>query len=138
MAVRETAAMKPGGYKELMMSMRLYQEIAESIRQAIVRGELKPGDKLPSVRSLSAQWNCAPGTVQQAYRELARQGLVVGRSGQGTRVAASIPPGTGNPLRQAILANETEAFLLRAFSNGYSLNEIKQVIQLILDRCQTI
>lgn len=120
------------------MVIRLYQEIAESIRQAIFNGELKPGDELPSVRDLSAQWNCAPGTVQQAYHELARQGLVTGRSGQGTRVATAVHAMPTNPLRQATLANETEAFLLRLLANGYSLNEVEQAIRLVSDRWRTM
>jgi putative molybdopterin biosynthesis protein len=120
------------------VALRLYQEIAESIRQAIFSGELKPGDELPSVRDLSAQWNCAPGTVQQAYHELARQGLVTGRSGQGTRVAAAVPPMSANPLRQVGLANEIEAFLLRLLANGYSLPEVEQAIRLVSDRWRTM
>lgn len=117
------------------MTTPLYQEIAESIRQAIFYGKFKPGDELPSVRHLSIQWNCAPGTVQQAYRELSRQGLVVGRAGQGTRVATGIPQ--TDPLRRATLANETEAFLLRTLSNGYSVSEIEETVRLVLDRWRT-
>lgn len=139
MAVYEAAAVKAYGYgKEVMMSMRLYQEIAESIRQAIFHGEFKAGDKLPSVRALSAEWNCAPGTVREAYQALARQGLVIGRSGRGTYVAAAISSMVESPFRQAVLANETEAFLLRVFSNGYSPKEVEQVIQSALDRWQTM
>jgi molybdate-binding protein/DNA-binding transcriptional regulator YhcF (GntR family) len=116
----------------------LYQEIAESLRQAIYYGKLKPGDELPPVRGMSTQWNCAPGTVQRAYRELARQGLVTSRPGQGTRVSAPTTYEQPDPLRRAALANEAEVFLLRFLSSGYSVGEIEQAVQLALDRWRAI
>ena len=100
------------------MTTPLFQEIAESIRQAIVYGKIKPGDELPPIREMSDQWNCAPGTVQRAYRELVQQGFVTSRPGQGTRVLASLPSEHTSPLRRASLANEAEAFLLRVISSG--------------------
>ncbi len=116
------------------MTTPVYQEIAESIRQAIFYGELKPGDALPTVREMSLQWNCAPGTVQSAYRELARQGLVNSRPGRGTRVVAADAAEQPDPLRRASLANEAEAFLLRLLSSGYAVPEVEQAVQLALDR----
>ena len=116
------------------MPSPLYQDIAESIRQAIFYGELKPGDELPSVRDMSTQWNCAPGTIQRAYRELAQQGFVTSRPGQGTRVAEAASLEQSAPLRRARLANETEAFLLQVLSSGYSVNEVEQAVRLVLDR----
>jgi molybdate-binding protein/DNA-binding transcriptional regulator YhcF (GntR family) len=120
------------------MTPPLYQEIAESIRQAIVYGELKPGDELPPVRDMSIQWNCAPGTVQRAYHELAQQGFVTSRPGQGTRVCAPVAPESSAPLRRATLANDVEAFLLRILSSGYSVGEVEQAIRLVLDRWRAV
>lgn len=119
------------------MTPPLYHEIAESIRQAIMYGELQPGEELPPVREMSAQWNCAPGTVQRAYRELAQQGFVTSRPGQGTRVTET-EAGVSTPLRRVKLANETEAFLLKTLSSGYSVMEIEQVFRLVLDRWRTM
>jgi GntR family transcriptional regulator len=45
----------------------LYLEIVEAVRQQILNGELQPGDNLPSVREMSAQRGCAPGTVQRGF-----------------------------------------------------------------------
>jgi molybdate-binding protein/DNA-binding transcriptional regulator YhcF (GntR family) len=120
------------------MTPSLYQEIAESIRQAIFYGELRPGDELPPVRDMSVQWNCAPGTVQRAYRELAEQGLITSRPGQGTRVTAPATLSVNMPLRRAALANDTEAFLLRVLSAGYTVREIEQAVRIALDRWRTI
>jgi putative molybdopterin biosynthesis protein len=120
------------------MTPPLYQEIAESIRQAIFYGELKPGDELPPVREMSVRWNCAPGTVQRAYGELVRHGLVTSRPGQGTRVSAPTVYEQLEPLRRAALANEAEAFLLRFLSSGYSVGEVDRAIQLALDRWRAV
>jgi molybdate-binding protein/DNA-binding transcriptional regulator YhcF (GntR family) len=120
------------------MTPSLYQEIAESIRQAIFYGELKSGDELPPVRDMAAQWNCAPGTVQRAYHELAQQGFITSRPGQGTRVSAPASLSIDTPLRRAALANDTEAFLLRILSAGYSVSEIEQAVRIALDRWRVI
>lgn len=116
------------------MSSSLFQEIAESIRRAVIYGEMKAGDELPPVREMAVQWNCAPGTVQRAYRELAQQGFVTSRPGQGTRVAKPASLDQSGPLRRAKLANETEAFLLQLMSSGYAVNEVEQAVRLVLDR----
>ncbi|MEP0763626.1 MAG: GntR family transcriptional regulator, partial [Chloroflexota bacterium] len=117
-----------------MTTTPLFQEIAESIRQAIISGALRPGDELPPVREMSAQWHCAPGTVQRAYQELAAQGLVVSRPGQGTRVSAPAPPAPSSPLRQAALVHRAESFLLGALAEGYAPGEIEGAVRQALDR----
>jgi len=112
----------------------LYQAITETIRQDILYGVLKPGDELPPVREMARQWQCAPGTIQRAYQELARQGLTLSRPGQGTRVSALSPVEQITPLRRANLVHEAEAFLLHFLSEGYSVPDIEQAVRLALDR----
>lgn len=115
--------------------MPLYQRIAESIRREILEGRLKPGDRLPSVRDLTRRWNCTPGTVQRAYQELARQGLLVSRAGQGTTVSEpSIEARAQSPIRKALLVNRCEAFLLEMITGGYELGEIQQAVSIAMDR----
>ena len=65
-------------------------EIAASARSAIERGELRPGDALPSVRALAEQLGVNRNTVVAAYRRLAGAGLAVGRGRAGTRVASLV------------------------------------------------
>ncbi len=114
----------------------LYQQVAESLRQEILSGHLRPGDSLPSVREMARRWHCTVGTVQRAYQELARQGLVIARRGQGTRVAGAAPaPG---PLRRAALVHQAEAFLLRAVTEGYDPAEVEQAVRLALDRWRAL
>jgi len=62
----------------------LYEQIAARVRVAVAAGELGPGDALPSVRSLARDLRVNPATVVQAYRDLALDGFVEMRHGQGT------------------------------------------------------
>jgi GntR family transcriptional regulator len=64
----------------------LYEQIAARVRLAVAAGELAEGDGLPSVRALSRTLRVNPATVVQAYRDLAADGFVDLRHGQGTFV----------------------------------------------------
>jgi putative molybdopterin biosynthesis protein len=125
----------------LLEETYLYHQIAESIRQSILTGSTKPGDRLPSVRQLCEQWNCTPGTVQRAYQELAQEGLVVSQAGRGTQVASAIPQAktqVQHMLRQAALVNKAESFLLEALTGGHSLDEIQRAMDMAMDRWRAL
>lgn len=64
----------------------LYAQIAARVRLAVAAGELAAGEGLPSVRALAGQLRVNPATVVQAYRDLATDGFVEIRHGQGTFV----------------------------------------------------
>lgn len=116
----------------------IYHQIAESIRQEILYGKLRPGDALPTVRELATRWRCTPGTVQKAYQELTRQGLVSAQAGQGTKVVA-IPSEIGpTPLRQAGLVHQAEGFLLQALTAGHTPDEVEQALRVALDRWRAV
>ena len=121
-----------------MNDSSLYHQIAEAVRQEILHKTLQPGDRLPSVREMATRWNCTNGTVQRAYQELSHQGLVISRPGQGTRIMTALPPEEITPLRRATLVHRAEAFLLEAFTSGYSQPEVEQSIRLALDRWRTV
>lgn len=112
----------------------LYQQIVESVRSKIFSGEFKPGDRLLSIREMTRQWNCTPGTVQRAYRALAEQGLVVSRAGQGTHVLYAPPADEELPLRRAKLVHRAQAFLLEALTAGHSPAEVETALRLALDQ----
>lgn len=119
----------------------LYHQIADSIRRDILTGQYKPGDRLPSVRQLCEHWNCTPGTIQRAYNELAREGLLVSRAGRGTRVAGALPQSRvqgQETIRRASLVNRMEAALLEALTSGYDLREIQQAMDLAMDRWRAL
>ena len=68
----------------------LYQQVVDFISQMVRAGTLKPGDKLPSLRKLSARLQISIPTVKQAYIELERQGKVTARPQSGFYVRSNL------------------------------------------------
>lgn len=73
----------------------LYVQLADQLVEAIEDERLKPGDRLPAMRDLSRELDCALVTVSQAYELLAARGRVISRVGKGTFVAP--PPDRDAP-----------------------------------------
>jgi len=78
---------------ELVPQLRLvkngvpyYVQLQQQLAEAIASGALKPGDQLPTLRDVALRLGCDLGTVQSAYDELRRQGLLVLERGRGTFV----------------------------------------------------
>ena len=67
----------------------VYQQIMAALRGAIVKGELVPGQKVPSVRDLAADAQVNPNTMQRALTELEREGLLVGGGTSGRTVTTN-------------------------------------------------
>lgn len=67
------------------------QQLVAAVLDAIASGELRTGDKLPSVRGLAGQALVNPNTVTKAYRDLEHLGATEGRNGSGVYVTAAGP-----------------------------------------------
>lgn len=109
---------------ELADERPIYQQIVDEVRRALVLGTLSPEDPLPSVRALAAELRVNPNTVQQAYRELERAGIIYTRRGQGTFVAA---PGTDE--REQLLRDVAERALRDARRYGIEPDELAEAIR---------
>lgn len=70
------------------MSRRpVYEQLVEQVESFILKGILKPGDQMPSVRSLSLELSVNPNTVQKSYSELDFRGLIQSVPGKGCFVS---------------------------------------------------
>ncbi|MCA9076128.1 MAG: GntR family transcriptional regulator [Planctomycetaceae bacterium] len=65
----------------------IYRQLQTQVREAVARGKLSPGEKLPSVRELSRKLVVNPNTIARAYTELEREGVLHTRQGMGVFVA---------------------------------------------------
>ncbi len=65
----------------------IYVQVVGQISEAIARGDLAGGDKLPAVRKLAAELVINPNTVARAYSTLEQAGLVTTKTGSGTFVS---------------------------------------------------
>jgi len=81
----------------------IYRQLKERVVAMMLDGELKPGDALPSVRQVAAQYQLNPITVSRAYQELADEALVEKRRGLGMYVTEEAS--------RKLLASERESFL---------------------------
>jgi DNA-binding transcriptional regulator YhcF (GntR family) len=68
-------------------STPIYRQIVEQISDAIDAGVYRPGETLPSLRALAVEIRVNPNTVQRAYDELEREGIVHSRRGLGVFVS---------------------------------------------------
>lgn len=66
----------------------LYEQIVDNIKSSYVKGYLKPGDEIPSVRKMALQLSVTPNTVAKAYQELERCKVIVTIRGKGTYISA--------------------------------------------------
>ena len=69
---------------EQVKRVRVFEEIVQQLKDYFAKGELKPGDKLPSERELAEQFNVSRVSVRQALTILEAQGLLVRKVGGGT------------------------------------------------------
>ena len=81
----------------------IYLQLKEKVVAMMLDGALKPGDALPSVRQVAADFQLNPITVSRAYQELVDEALVEKRRGLGMYVNDGAP--------EKLLASERERFL---------------------------
>jgi GntR family transcriptional regulator len=108
----------------------VYRQIADEVQRTIMVGILKPDDALPATRRLAASLKVNPNTIQHAYRELEREGVVYVRRGRGTFVAASAvtPPGHDRRRRSVLARQVAERALRDAFRHGLVASELVAAI----------
>lgn len=64
----------------------IYEQLVDNVKLLVLRGDLKKNDFLPSVRSLAKELGINPNTIQKAYAELERQGIIASIAGRGSVV----------------------------------------------------
>jgi GntR family transcriptional regulator len=84
----------------------IFRQLKERIVEMIIDGSLQPGDAVPSVRQVAAQFQLNPITVSRAYTELADQALLEKRRGLGLYVVAGAREALLATLRQQFIENE--------------------------------
>jgi GntR family transcriptional regulator len=104
----------------------IYLQIIDLIKKQLVSNVLESGDRLPSVRDLSKQLEVNPNTVQRAYTEMEREGLVYTQRGQGTFIVDE--PETISKLREEITIKKMASFVKEMEEIGFTHNELLERI----------
>ena len=81
-------------------SVPIFRQIADGLRAAIAAGVYRPGELVPSVRQQAIGLLVNPNTVQRAYDELERDGLLVSQKGIGMKVAAGAATSAARDVRR--------------------------------------
>jgi GntR family transcriptional regulator len=69
----------------------IYRQIIQQIEYAILSGRMRPGDRLPTIRSLAVELKTNPNTIARAYGELEIRGILATQVGSGTYIADKKP-----------------------------------------------
>jgi len=85
----------------------IYEQIIENVKTLIVSGVLERDQQLPSVRQLAQELAINPNTIQRAYQELEREGIIYSLKGRGSFVGSSL--GELRTVQQAELLAQLEA-----------------------------
>ena len=111
----------------------IYLQIAEEVRSAVAAGLYRPGEALPSLRALAIDVKVNPNTVQRAYDELEREGLVYSQRGKGLFVAqqgtASAQTRTQEAVRRAL-----EEGIRAARAAGMNVAQVRVLFESAIER----
>lgn len=110
----------------------LYQQIKNQVRTAIMRGELKEGDALPSIRSLANHLAVSVLTVRRVYDDLETEGFLISRAGRGTFVAPGNPELLAETRRREVEERAAAAVDL-ARELGISRAELMAMIDILYE-----
>jgi GntR family transcriptional repressor for pyruvate dehydrogenase complex len=88
---------------EAVKKTKLYEKIAQQIKEMMRDGQLKPGDKLPPERELAERFQVSRSSLRDAIRMLEVMGLVAPRQGEGTIVCEVSAESLMNPLSSMLL-----------------------------------
>lgn len=119
---------------ELNNQQPIYQQIAEMIRRAILSGDLKPGDPIPSVRRMCAEYGINPQTILNATQILISQNIIEKKRGMGMFV-------TQNAQRELLEAESIKFkeedlpnILIRGHQLGMTPDEICAMLKSISEK----
>src|SRR3954469_6307463 len=108
---------------ELKAGFPLAEQILFAVKKAVVGGQLRPGDKFPSVRVLSQELKVNPNTAHKVVAELVAEGVLITTPAVGSIVAERELGGRKE--RAELLGAELERLVVEAKKLGLELDEVQ-------------
>ncbi|MFO0791451.1 MAG: GntR family transcriptional regulator [Pirellulales bacterium] len=114
----------------------IYAQVERGIKLAVATGELRVGERLPTVRQLAVDLKVNANTVARVYAELESQGVLETKRGVGTFIRSQAPPAKAMPRaeRNQLLRTLAERFLKEATAHGFTARELAQQIERLSPR----
>ena len=110
-------------------SQPIYQQVIEQIKLTVVNGGLNPGDRMPSIRELAKTLRINPTTAARIYNELAHEGVLILRQGQGAFVAPKVVSVASEEIHRIVAAHARKMLV-----EGLRLGLIRDEIDIIIDQ----
>lgn len=104
----------------------IYQQIMEQIFGDLLKGNVKPGERLPSVREYALEFGVNANTMQRVYKELELMHLTETKRGQGTFVTDDMQ--RLEALREEMMTTLVTNFIHQIESFGFTEQEV--IVQL--------
>ena len=111
-----------------VQSHRSFELVCERVREKLLQGELKPGDKLPPERDLARQFGVSRSVVREALRSLEIAGVVALK--KGVKGGAFIQEGAASSITQAL----SDLITLRAVSLRDLFEARMMILEMVIDR----
>lgn len=108
----------------------IYEQIKTQILALVSSGVLKPGDKLPSLRSLSSSMSLNINTIKKVFSELENDGVIISVLGSGSYVSDNA---VRNPKILEKAENELTEALRSAKSAGVTKEEVLSLVEKIYE-----
>jgi GntR family transcriptional regulator len=106
----------------------IYLQVVERIKERLAAGQLRPGDQLPTVRSLAMELRVNFNTIARAYRIMDDSGIISTQQGRGTFILELPSPEVSESIRQKALEELTRRYLADAERVGVSPEELEEVL----------
>jgi GntR family transcriptional regulator len=106
----------------------IYLQVVERIKERLAAGQLKPGDQLPTVRSLALELRVNFNTIARAYRIMDESGIISTQQGRGTYILEVPSPEVSESIRLKALEDLTQRYLSDAERLGVSPAELDEVL----------
>ena len=110
----------------------IYEQIVAQFKAAIMKGELKEEEMLPSVRSLAKELKVSALTVKKSYDALEEEGFIITVHGKGSFVTCASQELMMEEKRKEVEA-DFEAAIRKGRSLGMSNQEITEVFMIVLE-----
>ena len=106
----------------------IYLQVVERIKEQLSAGQLKPGDQLPTVRSLALELRVNFNTIARAYRIMDESGIISTQQGRGTYILELPAPEVAESIRLKALEDLTQRYITDAERLGISPEELDEVL----------
>lgn len=110
----------------------IYEQIASQIKSAVIAGEVKPGEPLPSLRFLAKELRVSVISTKRAYEELEREGYITSVPGKGS-FAAEINRELLREEQYKRLEEHLNEAVDAARTAGISLGEMKELLETLYE-----